>query len=148
MNPELRALYQEVIVDHGRHPRNFGPLTNTTHSLKGVNPLCGDKLVLHAQVLDDRIQALHFEGSGCAISMASASLMTEAMKGKTLQESKLLFEHFHAMLTQSAHASPLLGKLSVFEGVREYPTRIKCATLAWHTLNHVIIGDNEIVTTE
>lgn len=148
MNPDLRALYQEVIVDHGRHPRNFGPLSQATHSLKGVNPLCGDKLVLHAQVAGNRIQTLHFEGSGCAISMASASLMTETMKGKTLEEAKLLFEHFHAMLTQSAHATPQLGKLSVFEGVKEYPARIKCATLAWHTLNHVIIGDHETATTE
>lgn len=149
MNPALRELYQEVIVDHGRHPRNFGPLLHATHSLKGVNPLCGDKLILHAEVLDNRIQALHFEGSGCAISMASASLMTETMKGKTLTEAKQLFEHFHAILTQSAQADhALLGKLSVFEGVKEYPARIKCATLAWHTLNHVIIGDNQTATTE
>lgn len=148
MNPELRALYQEVIVDHGRHPRNFGPLSNTSHALKGVNPLCGDKLILYANIADNRIQIIGFEGSGCAISMASASLMTEAMKGKTLEEAKILFEHFHAMLTQSAHPDSLLGKLSVFEGVKEYPARIKCATLAWHTLNHVIIGDNQPATTE
>jgi len=148
MNPELRALYQEVIVDHGRHPRNFGPLSNTSHSLKGVNPLCGDKLILYANIADNRIQIIGFEGSGCAISMASASLMTEAMKGKTLEEAKTLFEHFHAMLTQSSHADARLGKLSVFEGVKEYPARIKCATLAWHTLNHVIIGDNQPATTE
>src|SRR5690606_11416761 len=129
--------YQEIILDHNRRPRNFGALEHPTSTTKGHNPLCGDRLTLYVSLDGDRITEVAFEGSGCAISKASASLMTEAVKGKTVAEAEALFERFHALVTAPPDApvdSTGLGKLAVFAGVREYPTRVKCASLAWHTM--------------
>jgi nitrogen fixation protein NifU and related proteins len=132
---DLRDLYQEVILDHNRRPRNFGPLAAANHQAEGDNPLCGDKVSVLLDVEDGRIQDIAFQGVGCAISMASASLMTEALKGQTVEEARRLFHVFHDLLTTGAgESSPELGKLAVFTGVREFPMRVKCATLAWHTL--------------
>lgn len=138
LNQELRELYQEVIIDHGRHPRNFRVPERYNHAREGYNPLCGDRLTLFMMigpgdppVIDD----IAFKGEGCAISLASASLLTEGLKGKTVAEAQALFEHFHALVTgQQQTAADGLGKLSVLLGVRAFPGRIKCATLAWHTL--------------
>jgi nitrogen fixation protein NifU and related proteins len=147
---DLRDLYQEMILDHGRHPRNFGPLQTANRNSEGHNPLCGDHIEVHATVdKDGRIQDVRFEGHGCAISTASASLMTDAVKGKTVEEAKHLFEHFHDLLTKDgAVADEDLDKLMVLEGVKDFPTRIKCATLAWHTLNAALENADEPVTTE
>jgi len=134
----LTDLYQEVILDHNRRPRNFGPLPDANRMAKGHNPLCGDKLVLYLKVDGDRIAGISFEGSGCAISKASASLMTDAVKGQSVSDADALFTRFHAMVTTPI-AQPVdedaLGKLAVFSGVREFPMRVKCASLAWHTLH-------------
>jgi nitrogen fixation NifU-like protein len=148
--PELRDLYQEVILDHGRRPRNFGPLAHASHHAEGVNPLCGDRLELHLQVEDGVIREARFEGSGCAISTASASLMTEALKGRTAADAQVLIAAFVALVTgrQAADADAPLGKLEVLGGVREFPTRIKCATLAWHTLDAALHGAGRPVSTE
>ncbi|MEA2599433.1 MAG: nitrogen fixation protein NifU [Acidobacteriota bacterium] len=132
---ELRDLYQEVILDHNRRPRNFGPLPASNHQAEGNNPLCGDKVTVFLDLADGRIRDLAFQGAGCAISTASASLMTEALKGQTVEEARRLFHVFQDLVTTGVGAgSPELGKLAVFTGVREYPMRVKCATLAWHTL--------------
>jgi nitrogen fixation protein NifU and related proteins len=130
---DLRDLYQEVILDHNRHPRNFGPLPAANHRAEGNNPLCGDRVTVYLDVAGDRIRDLSFEGAGCAISTASASLMTEALKGRSVEEARQLFHGFHELVTQGKEGEDL-GKLAVFTGVREYPMRVKCATLAWHTL--------------
>lgn len=148
MTPELRALYQEVIIDHGRHPRNFGAMPDATHVLEGFNPLCGDKLKLFLSVNNNKIEKAMFEGAGCAISMASASLMSQQLSGKTLEEAKQLFQWFHAMVVDKQQPDEQLGKLAILEGVKEYPARVKCATLAWHTLSNIIEGKNEIAVTE
>jgi nitrogen fixation NifU-like protein len=145
-------LYQEVILDHNRSPRNFGRLDSADHTARGDNPLCGDKLELYLVMDGDRVTEVRFEGTGCAISTASASLMTEAVKGKTLAEIDSLFEGFHELLTGdpsvAAEAGEELGKLAVFEGVREYPVRVKCATLAWHTLQAALKDQQAVVGTE
>jgi nitrogen fixation NifU-like protein len=142
---DLRDLYQEVILDHNKRPRNFGALEGASHQADGHNPLCGDQLSISLTVEDGEVQDVRFEGSGCAISTASASLMTEAVKGKSLEEAQRLFDGFHDLLTgdpsQAAQASADLGKLAVFEGVREFPVRVKCATLSWHTLKSALDGD-------
>lgn len=132
---DLRELYQEVILDHGRHPRNFGRLAHSTHQQEGFNPLCGDKLTLFIEANDETIRDIKFEGCGCAISMASASLMTEALQGKSISEAKQLFDDFHELLTGDIDSDRRanLGKLTILDGVSEYPMRVKCATLAWHT---------------
>ncbi len=148
MTPEIRALYQEVIIDHGRHPRNFGPMPEATHVLEGYNPLCGDKLKLYLQIKNNIVEAVKFEGSGCAISMASASLMSQQMQGKNLQEAKQLFQFFHAMIIGGNAPDARLGKLTILEGVKEFPARVKCATLAWHTLQNALDGKNEVAVTE
>lgn len=149
---EIRELYQEVIIDHGRHPRNFGQLAHRTHHAEGFNPLCGDHLFLDIQMEGQNITDLAFRGEGCAISMASASLMTEALKGKSAQDAEALFSDFHEVVTQgkAGHAPALekLGKLSVLTGVCEYPSRVKCATLAWHTMHNALSNEAEIVTTD
>lgn len=131
----LNDLYQEVILDHNRRPRNFRMLEAPSHHADGYNPLCGDRLTLYLQVQGDRIDDVGFQGSGCAISKASASLMTDAVKGHSVAEAKALFERFHRMVT-TPHGEAVedLGKLSVLAGVREFPVRVKCASLAWHTL--------------
>lgn len=132
---ELQDLYQEVILDHNRRPRNFRELPPPARRAEGFNPLCGDRLTLYLDVEGDTIRDVSFQGSGCAISKASASLMTEALKGKTLAQAEQLFDRFHDMVTSSSETPlPELGKLSVLSGVREFPTRVKCASLAWHTL--------------
>jgi len=133
MSTELRELYQSVIVDHGRRPRNYCSLPEANCHKEGFNPLCGDHIFLHAEKIDEQIAKLSFEGKGCAISMASASLMTEFLKGKNISEIKKIFSDFHALVTRG-QSSDLLGKLTVFAGVQEFPARVKCATLAWHTL--------------
>ncbi|HEX6735262.1 MAG TPA: SUF system NifU family Fe-S cluster assembly protein [Azonexus sp.] len=141
MNADLRDLYQEVIVDHGRRPRNFGPLPGASHQAEGFNPLCGDRLTLRLQVVDGMIAEARFEGAGCAISMASASLLTEALQGRSVAEAQALFAAFHALLTGPDDVPPAgLGKLAVLAGVRAFPTRIKCATLAWHALQAALQG--------
>ncbi len=149
---ELMDLYQEVILDHNRQPRNFGPLPDADHTAEGYNPLCGDRLKLYLTMDGDRVAEVRFEGSGCAISKASASLMTEMIVGKTAAQVEELFRGFHELLTGDpsvkAKAAQELGKLAVFEGVREYPIRVKCATLAWHTLQAAMKAEPEIVSTE
>lgn len=147
MNAELRELYQEVIVDHGRHPRNFGALPEANHHKEGFNPLCGDKICMQVQEKNGVLEKIQFEGSGCAISMASASLLTEVLRGKTIQEMEVLFTAFHDLVTVG-DASEKLGKLAVLGGVREFPVRVKCATLAWHTLKAALTDDANAVTTE
>jgi nitrogen fixation NifU-like protein len=131
---ELTDLYRDVILDHNRRPRNFGPLEDAQAVAEGVNPLCGDRLTLRLNLADDRIENIRFEGQGCAISTASASLMTEAVKGKTRGEALALFDRVHRLLTDDAAGAEDLGKLAALSGVREYPARVKCASLCWHTL--------------
>ena len=148
---EFQDLYQEMILDHNRSPRNFRALENANHKAQGFNPLCGDRLTVYLQIKDDRVQDVSFQGSGCAISKASASLMTASVKGKKLSEVQTLFENFHQMLsleTKASYDTKQLGKLAVFSGVCEYPARVKCATLAWHTLRAGIEGGRKPVSTE
>lgn len=145
----LRELYQEVILDHTKHPRNFRVIENASHDAKGENPLCGDRLSLYVLVEDGVIRDVSFKGAGCAISTASASMMTEALKGKTEAEAAALFGAFHAVVTGKEDADEdTLGKLAVFAGVCDYPVRVKCATLAWHTLNAALADKAEAVSTE
>jgi nitrogen fixation protein NifU and related proteins len=131
---ELTDLYRDVILDHNRRPRNFGPLEKANALAEGVDPLCGDRLTVRLNLADDRIENIRFEGQGCAISTASASLMTEAVKGKTRGEALALFDRVHRLLTDDAADAEDLGKLAALSGVREYPARVKCASLCWHTL--------------
>jgi nitrogen fixation protein NifU and related proteins len=147
---ELRDLYQEVILDHYKRPRNFGPLEGADHKADGHNPLCGDRVTIYIVMDQDVIRDIRFEGEGCAISTASASLMTEILKGKTLAEVEALFGEFHEMLTgdPSQPANPAQGKLAVFSGVREFPARVKCATLSWHTLQAALKEQKEPISTE
>ena len=147
---ETDDLYQEVILDHYKHPRNQGPLVEADHHAEGQNPLCGDHITVHVKVKDGLVEEISFEGSGCALSTASASLMTETMKGKTLEEAKAYFREFHAMVTGSEEVAdgPDLGKLAVFSSVCQYPVRVKCATLAWHTLQAALDNRQEPVSTE
>ena len=146
---ELRELYQEVIFDHYRKPHNFHSLAGANHKAEGYNPLCGDKVTVYLRVEDGIIEELSFEGSGCAISTASASLMTDALKGKPIAQVEHLFEDFHRMVTE-ADTTPHseLGKLEVLAGVREFPARVKCATLAWHTLQAALTDKHTPVSTE
>lgn len=147
---ELRDLYQQVILDHHKKPRNFRSLAGGGLHAEGHNPLCGDRVTVYLQLENDVIKDVSFQGSGCAISTASASMMTEALKGKTLAEADTLFHRFHDLVTGtvSAAAGPELGKLAVFGGVREFPVRVKCATLAWHTLRAALAGGAPTVSTE
>ncbi len=145
---ELRELYQTTILDHNKSPRNFRVPEGATCRADGHNPLCGDKITVHVAIGDHTVRDVGFQGSGCAISTASASLMTEAVKGKPVAAALALFEEFHALLTTGGEASPALGKLAVFAGVREYPMRVKCATLAWHTLRNALEGKQEAAKTE
>lgn len=145
----LQDLYQEVIVDHNRSPRNFGKLENANHVLEGFNPLCGDKLTLYLRTDEDKIKDITFDGSGCAISVASASLMTEALKGKSIEEAQYIFDQFHELVTTDNDLDlEQFGKLAALAGVREYPARVKCATLCWHTLHAVLDGEQTPVSTE
>jgi len=148
---DLRELYQELIIDHSKRPRNFKVLETANRKLEGYNPLCGDKITLFLELEHDRVKSVSFQGSGCAISTASASVMTESVKGKTLAEVEALFEVFHQMVMGKPPAAgnvPELGKLAVFSGVSEFPARVKCATLAWHTLHAALQGTGETVSTE
>jgi nitrogen fixation protein NifU and related proteins len=147
MTSELRDLYQQVILDHNRKPRNFRTLANPSRAAEGYNPLCGDRLTVELTLEGEVIRDIGFQGSGCAISKASASMMTADLKGKTMTEAEEAFERFRAMLTENGPDAEL-GKLGVFAGVREFPSRIKCATLAWHTVHAALAGKAEPVTTE
>jgi nitrogen fixation NifU-like protein len=131
---EINELYRDVILDHNRRPRNFGVLAPADASVEGFNPLCGDRLTVRLKMAGDEIADIRFEGQGCAISTASASLMTEAVKGKTRADALALFDRVHSLLTDDAAPSDELGKLAALSGVREYPARVKCASLCWHTL--------------
>ena len=146
---DLRELYQEIILDHNDNPRNHRVMEGASSQAQGYNPLCGDKLTVYLQVSNDTVKDISFIGCGCAISQASASLMTEAIQGKSLQEAHALFKRFHAMLTQEIDpVSQSLDKLSVLAGVRAFPVRVKCATLAWHTFEAALEKANVIVSTE
>ena len=157
-NSDLRELYQEVILDHSKRPRNFGRLDGATHHADGDNPLCGDRIHLELEMAGDRVKDVRFEGQGCAISTASASLMTEALKGLTRDQAEALFQKMHETCTGQADAKAApdkpaeadveIGKLAVFEGVRQYPLRVKCATLAWHTLRNALAGEHVPAKTE
>ena len=147
---DLRELYQELIIDHGRHPRHFGELDDANHVKEGYNPLCGDKLTVYLLEDNGVIKNMSFEGAGCAISMASASLMTDALIGKTVAEADALFAAFHELITvgNKPELKDELGKLMVLSGVCEFPARVKCATLAWHTMQAALHNDDLPVSTE
>jgi nitrogen fixation NifU-like protein len=148
---DLRELYQEVILDHNKRPRNFRVPDPVNRKAEGYNPLCGDKITVFLYIDGDTIQDLGFQGTGCAISKASASMMTDALKGKTLAEANAFFEQFHAMVTAPATSevkTDALGKLAVLSGVREYPMRVKCASLAWHTMKAAMQSEQTVVSTE
>lgn len=146
---DLRDLYQEVIMDHNRNPRNFRKMEDADRQVDGHNPLCGDTLALYLKFKDGRVADVAWQGVGCAISKSSASLMTEAVKGKTLSGAKALYEEFHKLVTREGEPDEaVLGKLRVFAGVGEFPVRVKCATLAWRTLQAALEGEVETVSTE
>jgi nitrogen fixation NifU-like protein len=149
---DLRELYQELILDHSKRPRNYGELPGANRLAHGVNPLCGDQATIYLTIEDDVVKDARFAGSGCSISTASASMMTEAVKGKTKAEAEALFRRFHALITGADASTPAdapdLGKLTVFSGVCEFPVRVKCAALAWHALSAALRGDDKLVSTE
>jgi nitrogen fixation NifU-like protein len=146
---DLRELYQEVIIDHSKHPRHHYAMEQASHRAQGYNPLCGDKLTVFLQITQDRIQEISFLGCGCAISQASASLMTDAVQGLTTDDASALFQQFHQMLTKDENTTPaILDKLSILAGVRAFPARVKCATLAWHTLEAALRHESKTVVTE
>jgi nitrogen fixation protein NifU and related proteins len=147
---ELSELYQQVILDHNKKPRNFRKLDTANHSAEGYNPLCGDHLTVYMDLAEDLVKDVGFEGSGCAISKASASMMTQAIKGKSKEEAETLFKEFHSMVTGELDveaAENSLGNLRIFAGVREFPVRVKCATLPWHTM-HAALNKEDKVSTE
>jgi nitrogen fixation NifU-like protein len=147
----IRDIYQEMILDHGRRPRNRRAMEGTGNRAEGNNPLCGDRVTVYVSLDGETIRDVSFVGEGCAISLASASVMTEILKGKTLEEADTLFTGFHAMLTgngSSAGTSEGIGKLEAFRGVRDFPVRVKCATLAWHTMKAAVAASGKAVTTE
>jgi nitrogen fixation NifU-like protein len=147
---ELSELYQQVILDHNKKPRNFRKLESANHSAEGFNPLCGDQLTVYLNLEDDAVKEISFEGSGCAISKAAASMMTQAVKGKSKQEAEQLFSEFHQMVTgglDEQNTENGLGNLKIFSGVREFPVRVKCASLPWHTM-HAALHNQELVSTE
>jgi len=147
---ELSELYQQVILDHNKKPRNFRKLETANHSAEGFNPLCGDQLTVYLNLENDAVKEISFEGSGCAISKAAASMMTQAIKGKSKQEAEQLFGEFHRMVTGELDEEKTqngLGNLKIFSGVREFPVRVKCASLPWHTM-HAALNNQEIVSTE
>ncbi|MDA2937201.1 SUF system NifU family Fe-S cluster assembly protein [Acidobacteria bacterium AH-259-A15] len=144
----LDDLYQEIILDHSKKPRNFKELSDANHKADGYNPLCGDKVSVYLKLEDGFVEDISFMGSGCAISTASASLMTETLKGKSLGEVETLFKNFHNLVTGKSSASTELAKLAVFHGVSQFPVRVKCATLVWHTLQAAIKSKPETVSTE
>ena len=146
---DIREMYQEMILEHNKKPRNFHALENPTNKVEGYNPLCGDRLTLYLNVDHDVVQDVSFEGHGCAIFKASASMMTTTVKGKSVDEIENVFHQFHNMVSGDGQTGTKdLGKLKVFSGVREYPARVKCATLAWHTLHSAVLGVGKMVSTE
>ena len=148
---DLEGLYQEVILDHSRRPRNCHSMKDADRHADGYNPLCGDRFTVYLKLQDDRIADISFEGTGCAISTASASILTEILKGKTRAQAEALFDTFHDLVTGKTHAegeTPALGKLAAFSGVCEFPVRVKCATLVWHTLRSALNGEKKPATTE
>jgi nitrogen fixation NifU-like protein len=150
---ELRELYQELILDHTKKPRNFGELPGANRQAEGYNPLCGDRATVFLKMEGDKVADVRFQGAGCSISTASASMMTESVKGKTRADVEALFDRFHRLITSdpsraAANAAPELGKLAVFSGVCEFPVRVKCAALVWHTLKAALAGEHEPVSTE
>ena len=146
---DLRELYQDVILEHSKAPRNFRELPAANHKAEGYNPLCGDHFMLYLNLDGDLIRDIGFQGSGCAISKASASMMTQIVKGKSKQEAEKLFAKFHKLVTGQANGDQVdVGKLAAFSGVSEFPVRVKCATLAWHTLHAALEGQQESVSTE
>lgn len=147
---DLADLYREVILDHNRQPRNFGTIEDADRVIEGVNPLCGDRMTLYVKLSDGTVDDVRFKGTGCAISVASSSLMTERIKGSSVADSLALFDRVHHMLTEATAEDELadLGKLAALSGVREYPSRVKCASLAWHALKTALTGDDESVSTE
>jgi len=145
---DLRDLYQEVIIDHNRQPRNFGKLAAVNHQAEGFNPLCGDHVHVYLLIEQDKIKEIAFEGKGCAISTASASIMTEVIKGKSLAEALHCFNAFHDLVTGKSSTITQLGKLTALAGVQEFPARVKCATLAWHTLQAAVQDKTQPVSTE
>jgi len=147
--PELRDLYQEVILEHSKAPRNYKALESANHKAEGYNPLCGDRFTVYLEMDGDKIREIGFQGAGCAISKASASMMTQSVKGKTKAEAEKIFHRFHDLVTGHGHGDEAeLGKLAVFSGVSEFPMRVKCATLAWHTLEAALEGKQEKISTE
>jgi nitrogen fixation protein NifU and related proteins len=148
MNSQLRELYQEVIIEHASHPRHFAVIEKPSCTGRGKNPLCGDTIALYINLDKNKITDICFQGQGCAISMASASLMCDALQNKTQMEAEHLFQLFHTLLTSEGTADPELGKLAVLSGVREFPARVKCATLAWHTLQNALNNNANLATTE
>jgi len=151
MNSEFQELYQEIILEHNRSPRNYGKLDDATHVLDGRNPLCGDHYKIYLKIEDGTVQDVHFEGSGCAISKASSSVMSTIIKGKTLQEADEYFNIFHKLVTGEANAEEYMdenAKIAAFAGVADFPVRVKCATLAWHTMHNAIHGKDREVSTE
>jgi nitrogen fixation NifU-like protein len=146
---DLRDLYQEVILEHSKAPRNYRELPSANHKAEGFNPLCGDHFTLYLDLDGDTIRDIGFQGSGCAISKASASMMTQSVKGKSKQEAEKLFSEFHKLVTGQANGNHAnVGKLAAFSGVSEFPVRVKCATLAWHTLHAALEGKQETISTE
>lgn len=145
---ELRELYQEVILEHSKHPRNYRALESANHKAEGFNPLCGDHFTVYAEMKDGTIHDLSFQGTGCAISKASASMMTQSLKGKSESEAEELFTRFHELVTGRGGSGDAVGKLAVFAGVSEFPLRVKCATLAWHALRAALRGEQQAVSTE
>ena len=148
---DLQELYQEIVMDHNRRPRNFGALENPTNQANGFNPVCGDEVTVFLEVLEGKIIDVSFNGVGCAISKSSASMMTESVKGKSLEQAKAIFESFRKMITKKPgeeYKSEILGDLEILQRVSQYPTRIKCATLSWHALQSVLDEDDDTVTTE
>lgn len=144
--PDLRDLYQDVILEHSKSPRNYRELSPADHTAEGYNPLCGDRFTVYLTMDGDSIREVSFQGAGCAISKASASMMTQVLKGKTKAEAEKIFERFHGLVTGRApaeNAGAELGKLAVFSGVSEFPVRVKCATLAWHTVHAALEGEKE-----
>ena len=147
--PGLRDLYQEVILEHSKVPRNYREISDADHKAEGFNPLCGDRFTVYLHLDGETIRDISFQGSGCAISKASASMMTQTLKGKTRGEAEKLFGKFHDLVTGQGHPSETeMGKLAVFSGVSEFPARVKCATLAWHTLQAALEGQQDSVSTE
>ena len=147
--PELRDLYQEVILEHSKAPRNYKEPAGSNHKAEGYNPLCGDRFTVFLEMDGDTIRDIGFQGAGCAISKASASMMTQSVKGKTKAQAQQIFEQFHELVTGHSHEHETgLGKLAVFSGVSEFPMRVKCATLAWHTLQAALEGEQDKVSTE